>query len=171
MTIVIDEAADLRQVLESLQADFQSLNYQPSLDEFGNVLAEQHDEFFYRSRGPDGVDWPEWYWRDPEAANEHLTLFASGRLRRSLTQRTDADHIETLAAREMSFGTGVEYSVLHNEGAQIRTAIGLVGRNGGYLPEGTLINLPKREHVGMTADNTTDLTERVADAAVAGIKE
>lgn len=168
--IELDDPAQLQGVYDALAADFDGADYQPVLGEFAGDLREIHQNYFLGSFGPSGADWKPWYWRDRDVSNDHPTLIARGRLRDSLL--TDSsDHIEDVQSRELTWGTSVPYAGIHNFGGTTTVGgAGLVGRNGGYLRPGTVINIPQREFVGLNEDSTGKIVGKAADAVVDVLK-
>lgn len=166
-TVELDSLDDLPNVFLDLEEEFRSTSYEQPLETFAGDLRDAHGRMFDEERTPTGRDWAPWRWRPDWASDYKPTLFVTGRLRSSLESEGSPDHIERVEPLSLEFGSSVPYSPLHNEGGQIRTGIPLVGRDGaGYLPAGTLINIPQREHVGMNAAQVDQLAELAADHAV-----
>lgn len=169
-TIELDNIEELQGVYDAIAAAHDATNYQGALGVVADDLRDVHQNYFLGSFGPSGEDWKPWYWRDPDVSNDHPTLIAHGRLRDSLVTLSP-DHIEAIAPREMTWGTSVPYAGVHNFGAVVTVGgKGLVGRFGGFIPPGSKLTIPQREHVGMNDETTTNVVDKVADAAVEQLK-
>lgn len=168
MTTVVNGFGELSGLFLGIQKEFETADFKRPLLEFTNTLRATHARGFAESRSPGGEPWREWYWRDPQASNNHKTLEVSSRLKQSVITR-NADHVERVDRRYLEFGTSVEYAATHQDGAKVVTAIPLVGRRGGYLPAGTLITIPARPFVGMSEETVQVAVDGMADHAVAAI--
>lgn len=161
--------------LDQLPGLFGEIGEQISKMEFAEPLAyiadqlrDLHEGYFDAETGPSGEPWSPWFYRSESAPNNHPTLFVTGRLRQSMID--GPDHIESIDGNTLTFGTGVPYASIHNEGASIITGIPLISRGGHYLPAGSQITIPQREFVGMNQPSVDRAGETVLEYVVAQLK-
>jgi phage gpG-like protein len=164
-TIELDSLDELPQVFLDLEAEYRAATYAEPLGLFAEELRDAHGRMFDREEDPTGRPWEPWHWRPEDAYHDKPTLMVSGRLRSSLESQ-GGEHIETVRPRDLVFGTSVPYAEIHQEGATITTGIPLVGRDGGYIPAGTVLHIPQREHVGMNGGQVDRVAELAADHLV-----
>jgi len=133
-------------------------------------LSQIHQGYFNRSAGPSGQRWEEWHFTDPSVM-DHPTLEVSGTLRGSLTVG-GAQNVARSSAHGLVWGTSVPYAKIHQEGARIVTGRALVSRDGRfYLPAGSVLNIPRREFVGLSDEAVGFFVESTADFLIGLIEE
>lgn len=133
-------------------------------------LAQIHQGYFNRSAGPSGQRWEEWHWTDPNVM-QHPTLYVSGKLRGSLTVG-GASNVSRPSAHGLVWGTSVPYAKIHQEGARIVTGRALVSRDGRfYLPAGSVLNIPRREFLGLSDEAVGFFVDSTADFLIRLIEE
>lgn len=167
---LIEDLRFLGGVFADMEQGYTAHSYEPSLENFSGVLEESHQQGFDSRQSPSGDSWPQWQFRAVDAPDDHETLEVSGRLRGSL-KRGGADHVEQIGIRDMVWGTSVPYAAGHQTGLDFILGVPLVGRGGSpFLPAGTRLRIPQREHVGMSEATLEQLGEMVADATVESLK-
>lgn len=146
------------------------ISYAPILDSWHHALHAETMASFAREASPHGQAWPEWMWQSLRTRGLHPgghdTLHASGRLYNSLF-RGGPENVDHVAAKSSSFGTSVPYAGVHQTGGSVVLDERLYPRSGGgFMREGSTINLPPRPFLGVTEQMADSLAEAVADHIV-----
>ena len=145
------EIEDFGTYTDQISNDFLAGSFEPAIQDCEEHLQAQVTKQFESCTNPDGEAWVPWYWSEDPENHPAETLFASGRLRDSF-MHDSADHVEEIGGRDLVWGTSVEYAAIHDQGARIVTGVDLYGRAGGYLPKGSIIEIPQRQIVGWAED-------------------
>jgi len=138
-------------------------NAQPALKEWVDAFADETRENYTAERSPGGQPWSRWRFRPLDAPDDHPTLFISGALQASVTQPGSTGNINEVGSDSVTYGTNIPYAASHQYGAQLRTERSLVGRGGrGYIPAGTLVNIPARPFLGVTDSQANQAASMIA---------
>jgi phage virion morphogenesis protein len=126
----------------------------PVMDEIGGYLETRTSERFESGVGPGGVAWEKSFRARTEGG---VTLSDSGRLGDSITRRASRDEAEV--------GTNVLYARIHQLGGKIKPKRGefLVFRVGGDLIFAREVTMPKREFLGVDAEDEVEIGAIVQD--------
>lgn len=153
------------ELIGDIQDSFRQVDLTDELREIAALLRMATADNFTGQHGPDGERWPQWFFRRPEADDNHLTLIDTGRLYDST--QAGPDHIENYTATSLEFGTSVPYAATHQLGANMTTGRTLVARGGGFsIPAGSRIHIPARRFMGISNQLADQLAESVADFMV-----
>jgi phage gpG-like protein len=125
------------------------------MDRLGLVIETQTSERFDAETAPDGSKWTPSR-RASEQGGKTLTMTARGR--NSVTHRASADRVEV--------GTNVGYMAAHQTGATIRprnaSALAFMLPGVGMV-FAQKVTLPRREWLGLSADNADELVDEAGD--------
>lgn len=164
MTIELDGLDGLRRNLEDIQTSISGMDYSEQLRETAADLRGLHQGYFDSESDPDGNLWPDWHLKRRRASWNHKNLDDTGRLKESLISE-GGENIEIIDQNSLEWGTGVPYSRSHQDGESVAISETLIGRRGQIRPAGSVIQLPVRQHVGITTDAVDRIAERIAEAA------
>jgi phage gpG-like protein len=81
-----------------------------------------------------------------------------------------SDHYEDVTDRYLVWGSQTPYAAIHQFGASFVLGVTLFGREGEVLRPGTLINVPARPFVGISADDFEQLIDAVIDQTIELLK-
>lgn len=163
---VVKNANDLADVFKDIENDINDMDFKEPLNDFTETLDQKHQEYFDTSKGPSGEPWLDWRWRQIDSSDSHPTLDDSGTLRASLREG-GLGHVEDVSGNSLVWGTSIVYAGIHNFGGTVTTRVPLVGRGGvGYLPAGSVLTIPQREHVGINDQTLQKLVDDIADSTV-----
>lgn len=155
----LDEASEyiLRIIDDLSHIDFSEV-MQSELEDLEAV----HQSYFDAQAGPRGEGWEPWFWRPTWAPSDHPTLEITGHLRQSLTIG-GIENFSFFDRNSLEFGTTVDYAGIHNFGGEVTFTEDMVGRDGsGFKRRGSSVQIPQREHVGMSEEYVSGVVERIA---------
>lgn len=163
---------DTQEIEDMLSQIAETVRTAPLTDEMKKCrdhVHAQYEQEFDMQAGPQGESWEPWHFTS-EPGFEHDTLFVSGALKSSYTRQGEG-HVEEIKDREMRTGSELPYAWIHDEGATIMTGVPLYGRQGGYLPAGSIITIPQRRVSGVSEATIGAWTDTVADGLLKKISE
>lgn len=151
----------LEGVVSRIVGAINGADYTETLTAEAAKLREIHRSYFQSESGPDGEQWTPWYFRRRGTNPDHKTLDVTGRLKRSVTEQ-GGEHIEEITDQSITFGSSVPYGYKHQDGGEYEVDDFLVGKRGGSKSPGDLINLPKREFIGINGEHLGEIARDVA---------
>lgn len=172
----VDNVASLHNYFEGIIKQARKENYVDFLKEVARTLERIHQHRFQRRQSPSGEDWIPWFFRPTWADPDHETLEITGNLRGSLTEG-HSEHVRDIDTNGAGFsfltwGTSVPYAWVHNFGGSVIVEEALVSRDGKrVMPDGSEINIPKREFVGITEPIVGKIVKTASDTAVESFKK
>ncbi len=145
-------------------SDLRTINFVGFFNDQMVRIGDLHQQYFAMQAGPNGKPWEPWNWTPTWAPKDHPTLEITGRLRSSLIPG-GTDNVATVTQDTLTFGTSVSYAPLLNFGGDVAVSESMVSRDGkGFMPAGTIIFVPAREHVGLSEQFVDRFVEDLADS-------
>ncbi len=146
----IDDLRFLGGIYQEMENQYGDADYTEPLDGFLGELEQAHEDYFSTGSGPSGEAWPALKPSTVAAKGHGIILVDTHDLEQSLGSGGGGDAIRRTTHRGLIFGTGVPYSIFHQE------------------PDAGA--LPRREHVGMDDELTQIAVDAVADHTVESLK-
>ena len=155
MTITyIDKFDELPKVYDEISEQFEALEYTDTLEDEVVHLMDLHQGFFDQEEDPNEQAWYPLADSTIAKKGHEMILFETGALESSLTEPGAAGQLVDFINEQITlliFGMDIEYADLHMEDSAEN-------------------NRPARPMVGVTDRYVDDLSDRIADATVAGLK-
>ena len=145
MSDQLDDLFDIQPYVEEIQKEFLAIDWRNPLALFMLKQLQGGAKFsFHQAESPSGEKWPDIAEATKQAKGRDDILIDTERLVRSLTESGHEDAIRVIRKESRDswlavFGTGVEYSAIHNEG----------------------LGITKREHVGTTDHQIDELVDQL----------
>ena len=158
MTMVVDGYEGLVEVFEGIQRDWDTMEFETTLEDLVPALEEDHNQYFVQGVAPTGEAWKELHPFTVAMKGHDTILVDSETLVDSLSDPDEdfaiRDYFREGKTVGLIFGTSVPYAWRHQEG------VGEPGQN-----------LPQRIHVGVTLDRVELFQQAIADHAVDQLRE
>lgn len=131
-------------LIEGMNGEAQNASFKEVFDHFLNTLEEKHRSGFESQQSPTGEAWRPLAPSTVKRKGHDTILFETGKLKASLTGKA-AEAIRESTAKDMTFGTSVEYAGFHQRGTS---------------------TIPQRVHVGASENSLKLLEDGIADFIV-----
>jgi phage gpG-like protein len=144
-------------------SDLADLDYTDFFEDQLTALEELHQTYFETETDPDGNAWKPLAPSTIAKKGHDRILIETGALNNSLVLRNAEGAVREVTEDSIRFGTDIEYSQYHQQGARRRQRRTATGR----FASGFIFGLPQRKHVGLTDefwDNfIDDLNQYIVD--------
>ncbi len=139
------EFPDIASLFTQIEVNADDFDFTETIGVIADDLAETHEEYFDDQSDPMGNPWKELSPVTVKKKGHPVILIETNRMRSSVVNRRNANHVEEITTDALTFGTDDEKATFHQEGTD---------------------RIPQRQFMGWNEPAIDSAVDKIADAAV-----